>query len=556
MDVTDARRATAIAIARQRAGRDKRRLRRALLNAYLHRLPHFRGKWRLLRLIEPLVDGTPVRSRYGVDMLIEVGDRTNQYCVLGRYDDVVPLEAMRLSEGEAWFGVGANCGLFSLMAAGQVGPTGLVLSFEPCLATYAKLVANIALNGFDNIVPFNLALAEKTGLLALDTSTTGHSGLFAIDRGDADQTTRIAAVNTVDFAALVMLLGDRRTTVKIDVEGFEVEVLRALGPILDRKETERVVIEIDEAHLSRYGSTPQQIFDLLEARGFQSTIERRVGKHYDQVFVRDSAEGAGAAPASPAPGAVDAVSDLELAAYVEERLENSRVIAVEDYLARHPRRAARIAGDLRARHALALATATGGGRQAGTGSVVPFAKRTRAAGFATGMAAAAGLAAMLLVGPQDIIRVAGGSATAATPNYVDEALESHRAAMLRAGMQSQPKASHFDPDEVRRATGISVPRLPRGWEIMDAQLFPSDKGPALYLSIRTHNDAILSVFAVHGPTRAPAEPDAIRYHGYSVAFWKHGDVSYALMGSAPPDQLHRIADLLDKEAASEGLPQP
>jgi hypothetical protein len=128
--------------------------------------------------------------------------------------------------------------------------------------------------------------------------------------------------------------------------------------------------------------------------------------------------------------------------------------------------------------------------------------------------------------------------------------------MLRAGMQSQPKASHFDPDEVRRATGISVPRLPRGWEIMDAQLFPSDKGPALYLSIRTHNDAILSVFAVHGPTRAPAEPDAIRYHGYSVAFWKHGDVSYALMGSAPPDQLHRIADLLDKEAASEGLPQP
>ncbi|GGE01786.1 hypothetical protein GCM10011529_05200 [Polymorphobacter glacialis] len=48
-----------------------------LLNGYLHRLPNFRGKWRLLRPLARFLDGTPVRSRYGVTLSLAVNDRTN-----------------------------------------------------------------------------------------------------------------------------------------------------------------------------------------------------------------------------------------------------------------------------------------------------------------------------------------------------------------------------------------------------------------------------------------------------------------------------------------------
>lgn len=557
MDVSEAT-ATDGPLPRRDRATSGRRLRRALLNAYLHRLPYFTGKWKLLRLVKFWMDGTPVRSRYGVDMVIDIGDRTNQYCVLGRYDDVVPREAMRLREGEAWFGVGANCGIFSLIAARQVGPSGLVMCFEPCFATYSKLVANIALNGYDNVVPFNLALAEKTELLDLDISTSGHSGRFAIATEGARRTTRVAAINAADFAALALLLGDRRTTVKIDVEGFELSVLYALQPILARPETERVVIEIDGGNMARYGAAPYQVFHHLRAMGFAPTISRGLGQHYDEVFVRERASAVVEVPqavanqetaAAPPPPTVET---KELAAYVDQKLDLDRVIAVEDYLAGHPSAAAQVAADLRARNALNRARGTDLPK-AVENDAAGVLRTRRGLGILAGTAMAAALAGALLIGPQAIIRATETSATAATPKYVDEALESHRAAVLRAAMTSQPEAPHFDPGEFIRATGISIPALPRGWDVLDAQLFPSDKGPALYLSIRTHNGHILSVFAVRGPTKAPNEPDAVRYHGYSVAFWQQGNVSYALMGTAPPAQLHRIADLLDDEARGTAL---
>src|SRR5687768_10174786 len=103
MDFSETRHAPSDAATPRRSGPRPSGLKRALLNAYFHRLPYFPGKWRLLRLVKSLVNGTPVRSRYGVDLRLDVGDHTNKYCVLGRYDDVVPREAMRLREGEAWF---------------------------------------------------------------------------------------------------------------------------------------------------------------------------------------------------------------------------------------------------------------------------------------------------------------------------------------------------------------------------------------------------------------------------------------------------------------------
>ena len=75
----------------------------AVLTAYyLHRLPDFRGKWRLLRPLDGVLSGVPVPSRYaGVRLALDVADRTNQFCILGRYDDVVPDEVNRLEEGIA-----------------------------------------------------------------------------------------------------------------------------------------------------------------------------------------------------------------------------------------------------------------------------------------------------------------------------------------------------------------------------------------------------------------------------------------------------------------------
>lgn len=270
-----------------------------LLDRYLHDLPDFRGKWRLLRPFARWLDGRPVRSRFGVILSLDLRDRTNQLCVLGRYDATVPNAVGALRPGDCLVDVGANCGLFSLMAARAVGPDGLVIAFEPCRATFETLVRNCRLNGFDNIVPFNLAIADATGAARLDHKAAGHSGRNSMSLVDRPTDERIMTLAMVDAAAILKLVDGRRTLIKIDVEGFELAALAGLEPLLAATNVTRTVIEIDERYLAAYDTHAEDIYAMLSKHGF-----RAVGGdgtiHFDAVFERPAVVSppARAAPAS------------------------------------------------------------------------------------------------------------------------------------------------------------------------------------------------------------------------------------------------------------------
>ena len=264
----------------------------ALAAYYLHRLPDFRGKWRLLRPLDGVLSGVPVPSRYaGVKLALDVADRTNKLCVLGRYDDVVPNEVGSLKEGECLVDVGANCGLFTIMAGQRVGRSGLVIAFEPCLATYATLASNLSLNQVGNVVPLNMAVAERFGVMKLDVSTPGHSGRYSIATAESTAVSEITAINLKEFPGICALLGTRKTLIKIDVEGYELHVLRGIVPLLERPQTRRLVVEIDAHNLARYGAAPGDIYALLAEFGFTPATERSRSAHYDEVFVRTGPAG-------------------------------------------------------------------------------------------------------------------------------------------------------------------------------------------------------------------------------------------------------------------------
>lgn len=260
----------------------------ALLNAYLHRTPEFRGKWRLLLPVARLLNDTPVRSRYGgVVVGLDLHDRTNQLGVLGRYGSAVSGEVEKLAEGHCFVDVGANCGVFSLLAAQRVGPSGLVVSFEPCFATFAKLVRNIGLNGAGNVLPFNMAVAALTRPDLLDRGSKGHTGRYAIASGPVDESEMITSLSIKDFPGLLQVIGERPIMVKIDVEGFEHSVLQGLTPILEHPNTKEVVVEIDDQNLARYGMTAAVVYSLLEGHGFRRADQHRGLDHFDAVFSRN-----------------------------------------------------------------------------------------------------------------------------------------------------------------------------------------------------------------------------------------------------------------------------
>ena len=249
----------------------------------------------------------------------------------------------------------------------------------------------------------------------------------------------------------------------------------------------------------------------------------------------------------------DRVSDVEIDAYLDGELEPERRLAVEDHLARCPEAAARMLADMRARTALRLAHAEPGdpsqdlvatADQLSARLVGGERRRVVARFFSPARLGALGALAavfcgVMLVGPP--MQVA-----ASAPDYVSDAVTSFRTGLLRETMVSQPETSVFDAGDVMRSTQIRVPALPDHWQITDVQIFPSDDGPALQIMARTAGGQPVSIFAVRNAAAAPLRPVVVRKGDASVAYWRHGDIAYALTGMDSPEALDVAAeDLAD-----------
>ncbi|WP_245648845.1 anti-sigma factor family protein [Sphingomonas sanxanigenens] len=248
------------------------------------------------------------------------------------------------------------------------------------------------------------------------------------------------------------------------------------------------------------------------------------------------------------------MSDVEIDAYLDGELDPERRLAVEDHLTRCPEAAARMLADMRARTALRLAHAEPhdappdllatadllSARLAGGKSRRSVATRFFSPARLGAIGAlAAVFCGVLLIGPT--MEVSAGA-----PDYVSDAVTSFRTGLLRETMVSQPETSVFDAGDVMRSTQIRVPVLPDHWQITDVQIFPSDDGPALQIMARTAAGQPVSIFAVRNAAAAPLRPVVVRKGDASVAYWRHGDIAYALTGMDSPEALDIAAeDLAD-----------
>lgn len=163
-----------------------------------------------------------------------------------------------LRGGDLFLDVGANVGSLTLKAASLVGPTGYVHSFEANPRTCGYLEANIRLNRVErSVCVHRCALGEVSGVIQ-----------FALGRSDdMDHVVDTGGIK-VQIRRLDQELHDtkRIALLKVDVEGYEVPVLRGASALLGR--TEAVYVESYERQLRRYGYCTQDLLDLLTNHGF------------------------------------------------------------------------------------------------------------------------------------------------------------------------------------------------------------------------------------------------------------------------------------------------
>ena len=146
-----------------------------------------------------------------------IGDEPEHqlYSVICRY----------LSPDSVAVDIGANIGITSLLLSRHL-PNGRVFAFEPSPGVFSVLKDNLHANQAENVIPANCAMGFRAGEMGFaDASAFGH----LLDEGSMlrARPSITIPVRTVDDFVLEAGL-DRVDFVKIDVEGFEYDVLRGM----------------------------------------------------------------------------------------------------------------------------------------------------------------------------------------------------------------------------------------------------------------------------------------------------------------------------------------
>ncbi|QGN54946.1 FkbM family methyltransferase [Novosphingobium sp. Gsoil 351] len=222
-----------------------------------------------------------VRTRFGFRMAVNRLDAI-KWCIyyFGQFEPRISRAFVNLLQpGDIAIDIGGNVGYHTLLAAKLVGPSGRVLAFEPSQRNFAELCDNIALNGFDNVVPSRVAVSDVAGTVELyfgGENEQGNSTLFPSEAGWSSE--KVEAISFAQIADRCEL--ERVTLIKIDVEGAEGHVIRGIVPYLSRLNPECVIfLEISPGNT---GHGEELLAPFLQ-HGFHA---RMIENEYNPEFFR------------------------------------------------------------------------------------------------------------------------------------------------------------------------------------------------------------------------------------------------------------------------------
>lgn len=231
-------------------------------------------------IVKPFVGDVKFWAKKGL-----TGITGNIYCGLHEFEDMGFLLHFLRPE-DTFYDIGANVGSYTLLASGIAKSN--TVCFEPSAGTFQTLSNNIRLNTLEERVrAYNLALGNEAGFLNFTEGedTTNH----VLKESD------IAAFSKVEVARLDDLNEKTPSLIKIDVEGFETEVLKGANAILHDPTFKAIIIELNGSGY-RYGFDEKDIHQKLVDLGFAPyqyhPFDRSLNKldgftAFNTIYIRD-----------------------------------------------------------------------------------------------------------------------------------------------------------------------------------------------------------------------------------------------------------------------------
>jgi len=171
----------------------------------------------------------------------------------------------------------------------KIQPSGAIHAFEPSPRTFERLLANVRANDVERTIECHeCAVARSTGRMSFfaNPASSGTNRLLPrghVERKDVvevrtvslDDFVRDSGIQSVDFA-------------KIDVEGFECEVLWGAARVLRERILAVGLIELCPANLQLAGASVEDLFQIVREVGWTLRWITPAGDIGDQIALDDA----------------------------------------------------------------------------------------------------------------------------------------------------------------------------------------------------------------------------------------------------------------------------
>jgi len=153
-----------------------------------------------------------------------------------------------LKVNDIFVDIGANIGLMSIIASNIIGENGKVFSFEPDPKIFSILEHNIEINNISNITIYNFALGSKKDKAYLQQRVSDNRGTNFLSFDDHTKNSKEVLIQSLDEVAQEQKILDIKL-IKIDVEGWESEVLKGAEKILQMPNAPILIIEYSKSQI-------------------------------------------------------------------------------------------------------------------------------------------------------------------------------------------------------------------------------------------------------------------------------------------------------------------
>ena len=172
-----------------------------------------------------------------------------------------------VSVGDIFIDIGASFGHYTTLGAATVGPSGKVFAFEPSPLASEAIKYAIKESKLQNVFLVQSAVGKSDCMVELFLPTTKNFYSPSIMKSDPSFCSYQIPVITLDgFSPLKNISAIK--LIKIDVEGYEPDVLQGMTNILREGRVQNIFCEFNSWWLERNLTTSEELLDRFLQYGY------------------------------------------------------------------------------------------------------------------------------------------------------------------------------------------------------------------------------------------------------------------------------------------------